>query len=131
MHVAVFATIKDGMRKKRQDLEAEFDAYLDDQGRHAGVSLLHGGPTPADDGETVNGLMQVVEAPRKIGLVVGPSAVPPVPVRPFESLTPEAPRFAAVAAPVIVVSVAGPVAAVPAHGAADGPALHRVNARRR
>ena len=59
MHVAVFATIKDGMRKKRQDLEAEF------------------------------------------------------------------------AAPVIVVSVAGAVAAVPAHGAADGPALRRVSARRR
>ena len=63
MYLVIFASIKDGMRQKREDLYAEFCAYLNDQSRHPGVTLRHGGPTLADDGEAVNGLMQVVEAP--------------------------------------------------------------------
>ena len=63
MHVVVFATIKDGMGPRRQDLETEYGSYLLDQGRHPSVTLHHGGPTLADDGETVNGLLHVLEAP--------------------------------------------------------------------
>ena len=63
MHFAIFATVKEGKGQARQGLSGEFTSYLGDQGSHPGVTLLHGGPTLADDGETVNGLMQVVEAP--------------------------------------------------------------------
>ena len=62
MYAVVFATIKEGKGQARQERSDAFGSYLGDQDRHPGVTLCHGGPTLADDGETANGLMLVVEA---------------------------------------------------------------------
>lgn len=63
MHFVVFASIRGGMEQARQRQSDAFGAYLHDGARHPAVTVHHGGPTLGDDGETVNGLCLVVEAP--------------------------------------------------------------------
>ena len=66
MHFMVFANYNQDLMPQRP--EDAFAAYLHDRGRHPDVTLQHGGTTLNDDGETVNGLLLVVEAP-SIGAV--------------------------------------------------------------
>ena len=63
MYVVVFATDKPGVADLRNETREEHRAYLRDHPAHPDVVLLHGGPTLADDGESANGLLMVVEAP--------------------------------------------------------------------
>lgn len=63
MHFVVFATHRDKTGQARERLAAAFAGYVGDRGRHPDVTVHHGGPTLGDDGETVNGLLLVVEAP--------------------------------------------------------------------
>lgn len=51
------------MKQARERESDAFTAYLQDRGRHPDVLVHQGGPTLGDDGETVNGLLLVVEAP--------------------------------------------------------------------
>lgn len=60
MHFMVFANFKEEMVPQRE--KDAFAAYVRDRDRHPDVTLLHGGPT-LDDGETVNGMLLVVDAP--------------------------------------------------------------------
>ena len=63
MHFVVFATHRDETGQARERLAAAFGGYVGDRSRHPDVTVLHGGPTLGSDGETVNGLLLVVEAP--------------------------------------------------------------------
>ncbi len=63
MYFAIFVTDKPGMQQARADTVHEFQAWMDDHPDHPGVTVLLGGPTMADDGETMNGGLQVIEAP--------------------------------------------------------------------
>ena len=63
MHTVVFATHKEGMGQERLQLFDAFTAYLHDSSGHPDVIVHQGGPTLGDDGETVNGLLLVIEAP--------------------------------------------------------------------
>ena len=57
MHYMVFASFKGEQRP----IDA-FVAYLNDRDGHPDVILHHAGPTLDDDGETINGLLLVIEA---------------------------------------------------------------------
>ncbi len=63
MHFIVFATIREEMEQARERQSDAFAAYLRDRTRHPDVAVHHGGPTLGDNGEAVNGLCLVVEAP--------------------------------------------------------------------
>ena len=63
MHYVVFATIRAGMEQTRRSVSEAYRSYLQDRARHPDVTLHYGGPTLSEDGETVNGLLQVIEAP--------------------------------------------------------------------
>ena len=63
MHFVVFATHKADMRQERLRLADAFAAYLHDPTHHPGVSVHHGGQTLSESGETVTGLVLVLEAP--------------------------------------------------------------------
>ena len=63
MYFAVFVTHKPEMLETRTALSGDFQAYLRNHPDHPDVVLHHGGPTLADDGETVFGLLNVIEAP--------------------------------------------------------------------
>ena len=62
MYVAAFVTDKPGVTHVRSDTREAFQAYLRDHPAHPGVVVHHGGPTLADDGESVVGLLLVMEA---------------------------------------------------------------------
>ena len=63
MYFAVFVTHKPGMSQTRSDLYDAFAAYLRDHPGHPDVTYHHGGPTIADNGEDVDGLLLAIEAP--------------------------------------------------------------------
>ena len=63
MYFIVFATIGEEMKQARERQSEAFAAYLHDGGSHPDVVVHQGGPTLGDDGETINGLCLVVEAP--------------------------------------------------------------------
>lgn len=63
MYFVVFATLRENAGPQRLSLYDAFGAYLRDPSRHPGVIVVQGGPTVDEDGETVNGLLLVVEAP--------------------------------------------------------------------
>ncbi|MDE0105718.1 MAG: YciI family protein [Bryobacterales bacterium] len=63
MYFAVFATHKQEMGQQRSRLADAFAAYVHDPTRHADVTVHHGGPTLGEDGETISGLLLVLEAP--------------------------------------------------------------------
>ena len=60
MNFMVFANYNEELMQGRP--RDAFANYARDRDRHPGVILLHGGTTLADDGETVNGMLMVVEA---------------------------------------------------------------------
>ena len=63
MAFVVFATYREAVGQQRTRLADAFADYVHDLSRHPDVVVRHGGPTLGDDGETVNGLLLVVEAP--------------------------------------------------------------------
>ena len=65
VYFVVIGTHKPGAAQARSDLEDTFVAYLRDHPDHPGVTLHNGGPTLAEDGESIVGLVLVVEAPSR------------------------------------------------------------------
>ena len=63
MYVVAFVTDKAGTQKLRSETQPAFRAYLRDHPAHPDVVVHHGGPTLADDGETPNGVLLVMETP--------------------------------------------------------------------
>ena len=63
MHFIIFATHKVEMGQERLRLEGAFAAYLHDPTHHPDVTVHHGGQTLSESGETVTGLVLVLEAP--------------------------------------------------------------------
>ncbi len=63
MHFIVFATHKGEMGQERMRLSDAFGAYLHDSTSHPDVTVHHGGQTLSESGETVTGLVLVLEAP--------------------------------------------------------------------
>ena len=63
MYFAVIGTDKPGIAQTRSDLQQSFIAYLRDHPDHPDVTLHEGGPMLAEDGESIVGMLLVVEAP--------------------------------------------------------------------
>ncbi|MDE0060385.1 MAG: YciI family protein [Defluviicoccus sp.] len=63
MYYSVFATDKPGAAGVRNENTESFRAYLDNHPDHPNVVRHIGGRILGDDGETVMGLMIVIEAP--------------------------------------------------------------------
>ena len=65
MYFAVFATDKPGVSQQRSDLQPDFIAYLRDHPDHPDVTVHNGGPTLAEDGQSIVGLLLTVEGPSR------------------------------------------------------------------
>ena len=63
MYFVVFATHKPEKGQERAGLQDAFAAYLHDHAQHPDVSVHHGGQTLSESGESVTGLVLVLEAP--------------------------------------------------------------------
>ncbi|MBR45067.1 MAG: hypothetical protein CMM31_00980 [Rhodospirillaceae bacterium] len=63
MHFVIFATDRPDSTTLRLETRDTHRAYLRDQTAHPDVTVIHGGPTMAADGETMNGSLLIVEAP--------------------------------------------------------------------
>lgn len=65
MYFAVIGTDKPGVAQERSDLQPSFIAYLRGHPDHPDVTVHNGGPMLAEDGESIVGLLLVVEAPSR------------------------------------------------------------------
>ena len=65
MYFAIIGTDKPGVAEKRSGLQESFIAYLRDHPDHPDVTVHEGGPMLAEDGESIVGLLLVVEAPSR------------------------------------------------------------------
>ena len=63
MYFLIFATDKPGREQEHGDAIPEYRAWLDHHPEHPEVIVHHGGPALADDGRTVNGTLNLIEAP--------------------------------------------------------------------
>lgn len=63
MYATAFITIRSGAAQARSETHDAFRAYLRSHPAHPGVIVHHGGPTLTDDGESVVGLLLIMEAP--------------------------------------------------------------------
>ena len=63
MQFVISATDRADHLNVRLEARDAHRAYLRDAAAHPDVSVIHGGPTLAADGETMNGTMLIVEAP--------------------------------------------------------------------
>ncbi len=63
MYYAIFATDRPDSTDLRLQTRPQHRVYLRDMTAHPEVSVIHGGPTLAEDGETMNGSMLIVEVP--------------------------------------------------------------------
>ena len=63
MHFVIFTTDRPDRTELRLKTRETHRAYLRDISAHPEVTVIHGGPTLAADGETMNGTMLIVEAP--------------------------------------------------------------------
>ena len=63
MYVAAFITDRSGVAQARDEAREAFLEYLRSHPTHADVVVHHGGPTLADDGESIVGRLIVMEAP--------------------------------------------------------------------
>jgi len=63
MYFVVFITHKPDMGSRRSGLQDSFRSYLRDHPDHPDVVYHHGGPTIAENGEDVDGLLLAIEAP--------------------------------------------------------------------
>ncbi|MDA0229503.1 MAG: YciI family protein [Proteobacteria bacterium] len=63
MYFAIFATDRPDSTDLRLQTRPAHREYLRDIAAHPEVTVIHGGPTLAEDEETMNGSMMIVEAP--------------------------------------------------------------------
>ena len=63
MYCAAIVTDKPGVARVRAETREAFRDYLRSHPAHPGVVVHHGGPTLTDDGESIDGLLLVMEAP--------------------------------------------------------------------
>ena len=63
MYFAIFATDRADHVALRLETRETHRAYLRDRAAHPQVTVMHGGPTLAADGDTMNGTLLIVEAP--------------------------------------------------------------------
>ena len=63
MYFAIFATDRPESSELRLQTRPTHREYLRDMAAHPEAIVIHGGPTLAEDGETMNGSMLIVEAP--------------------------------------------------------------------
>ena len=63
MYFVIFATDKPGTQQARNDVIDEFRTWLDDHPDHPDVVVHHGGPTLDDEAQSMNGTLNVIEAP--------------------------------------------------------------------
>lgn len=63
MYVVALMTDKPGVGDVRRQTRPAYRAYLRDHPAHPNVTVHNAGPTIADDGETLAGVMLVLEAP--------------------------------------------------------------------
>ncbi len=62
MYFAALATFKPSVLQTRSELYDAFVAYLRNHSDHPDVTVHHGGPTLADNGEDISGFLLVIEA---------------------------------------------------------------------
>ena len=65
MYFAVIGTDKPGVAQTRSELQSSLIAYLRDHPDHPGVTVHNGGPMLAEDGESIVGMLWVIEAPSR------------------------------------------------------------------
>ena len=65
MYFAVIGTDKPGVAQTRSELQNSFIAYLRDHPEHPDVTVHNAGPMLAEDGESIVGMLLVVEAPSR------------------------------------------------------------------
>ena len=65
MYFVVIGTDKPGVAQTRSDLQQSLIAYLRDHPDHPDVTVHNGGPMLAEDGESIVGMLWVVEAPSR------------------------------------------------------------------
>ena len=65
MYFVVFATHNQESDQERLSLSDSFGTYLRDATGHPSVTVHHSGPTLSESGDTVTGLLQVLEAPSR------------------------------------------------------------------
>ncbi len=63
MYVVAFVTDKPGVAEVRAETRPAYRAYLRDHPTHPDITVHHAGPTFTDDGESITGLLVVMEAP--------------------------------------------------------------------
>ena len=63
MYFVIFGNDKPGTRQTRLDTIDAFRAWIDNHPEHPDVTVHLGGPTFEDDAETMNGTVNVIEAP--------------------------------------------------------------------
>ena len=63
MYFAIFASDQPDSSELRLQTRPTHREYLRDVAAHPEVIVIHGGPTLAEDEETMNGSMMIVEAP--------------------------------------------------------------------
>ncbi len=63
MYFVIFTTDRADHLDLRLTTRASHRAYVRDMAAHPDVKVIHGGPTLAADGETMNGTMLLVEGP--------------------------------------------------------------------
>ena len=63
MYVVALMTDKPDVSEVRSQTRPAYRAYLRDHPDHPNVTVHHAGPTIADDGETLAGVMLLMEAP--------------------------------------------------------------------
>lgn len=63
MYFAIFATDRPDSTELRLQTRPTHREYLRDMAAHPEVTVIHGGPTLAENEETMNGSMLIVEAP--------------------------------------------------------------------
>ena len=63
MYFVIIATDKPGTGQARLEAMVGLRDWLDNHPEHPDVTVHHAGPTLDDDGETMNGTVNVIEAP--------------------------------------------------------------------
>ena len=65
MYFAVIGMDKPGVAQTRSEVQGSLIAYLRDHPDHPDVTVHNGGPMLAEDGESIVGMLWVIEAPSR------------------------------------------------------------------